>query len=131
MEPSAGEPSPWSFLSRHPNQGLLPFSGSRPPALANQSGQHKEVCPKQGHGFGGGCSGRCSASCWAEVMSRTENQSESSPLGISEAKLAVPYGNAEQHAHTVSGQRHFSQEFMWPDMFNLLHFREPCMQISR
>lgn len=124
-------PAPGRFSLATPTKAFSHSAARDPPALANQSGQPKEVCPKQGHGFGGGCSGRCSASCWAEVMSRTENQSESSPLGISKAKLAVPYGNAEQHAHTVSGQRHFSQEFMWPDMFNLLHFREPCMQISR
>lgn len=122
MEPSAAETSSWSSLS--PPRALpLPLSNSRPPALGNQGGQHKEVCPKQGHGFGGGCSGRRSAGCWAEVMSSAESQSEHSPLGISKAKLAVPYGNAEQHADTVSGQRNFSQEFMWPDMFSLLHFR--------
>jgi len=56
-------------------------------------------------------------------MSSTENQSERSALGISKAKLAVPYGNAEQHADTVSGQRNFSQEFMWPHMLSLLHFK--------
>lgn len=96
-----------------------------------QNRQHKEVCPKQGHGFGGGYSGRRSASCWVEVMSSTENQSERSLLGISKAKLAVPYGNAEQHAHTVTGQRNLFQECMWPVMFSLLHFGETCMEISR
>lgn len=56
-------------------------------------------------------------------MSSPENQSEGSALGISKAKLAVPYGNDEQHADTVSGQRNFSQELMWPHMLSLLHFR--------
>lgn len=122
MELSAGETSSYSSLSP-PRALLLPFSSSRPPALGNQRRQQKEVCPKRGQGFGGGCSDRRGASCWAEVMSSTENQSERSALGISKAKLAVPYGNAEQHADTVSGQRNFSQEFMWPHMLSLLHVR--------
>lgn len=65
------------------------------------------------------------------MMSSTENQSERALLGISKAKLAVPYGNAEQHAHTVPGQRNLSQECMWPDMFSLLHFGETYMEITR
>lgn len=122
MELSAGETSFCSSLSP-PRALLLPFSSSRHPALGGREGQHKEVCPDRGQGFGGGSSGPRSASCWAEVMSSMQNQSEGSALGISKAKLVVPYGNAEQHADSVSGQRNFSQEFMWPHTFSLLHFR--------
>lgn len=42
--------------------------------------QHKEVCPKQGNGFGGGRSVLRSFGRWAAVMSSEESQSQLSSL---------------------------------------------------
>lgn len=111
MEPSAAEPRSRSSLSS-PN----PSSPRAAPGPLFWGVRIKKFAPKT-HGFGDRVLASAAPVAGQKLMSSSENQSEHSPPGISKAKLAAPYGNAEQHADTVSGQRNVSQEFMWPDMF--------------